>query len=542
MTRQFSIALSLCGLLIANSAVCADWPMWRHDANRSAAAIDTPLPAKLHLQWTREYATTRPAWQEDARVQFDHAYEPIVIGQTMLLSSAQTDSVTAIDTRTGVEKWRYFANGPVRFAPVATADKVYFGADDGVFYCLNLATGSLNWKFNAAPNPRKVLGNERLISVWPIRGGPVLHDGRIWFIAGVWPFEGAFLYSFEVDAAKSQPTVDVTTLPTDLLPQGYLAANSEGLFIPTGRGTVVEFEFASREFKKLPYESRGVTDYHVTLGEKWLFHGLRIYDTDNDHLTKYMMNRPVSAGQVCYDAQPSGALAATDLSKLVWTGKKDDSGRAIMEKDVSADWGVSSDDLLSATAFQPAIESHPVVMLRAGNRIYGHWDRVLFAVDIPTDSKRGSVSWTTTLPEQPTAMVVADGRLLVTTTAGAIYCYGQRQVEIQHRKRTPLDLAQTSQRVRVAQILEKTKAKAGYGVVLGAGSEELIDELLLQSALRLIVLDRDADRIDALRERFARSDLYGTRLVAYVGDPTTFSLPPYLANLVVMENQNNSHV
>jgi len=510
--------------------------MWRHDANRSAAAIETQLPAKLYLQWTREYAAPRPAWQEDVRVQFDATYEPIVVGQTMLVGSAQTDSVTAIDTHTGVEKWRFFTNGPVRFAPVATEGKVFFGADDGFFYCLNLATGSLNWKFNAAPNARKVLGNERLISVWPIRGGPVLHDDRIWFIAGVWPFEGAFLYSFAVEETATRPTVDVTTLPTDLLPQGYLAANSEGLFIPTGRGTAVEFEFASREFKKLPYESRGVTDYHVTLGEKWLFHGLRIFDTDNDHLTKYMLNRPVSAGQVCYDVQPSNAIAATDLSKLVWTGKKDDSGRAIMEKDASADWGVSSSDLLLATPFQPDAETHPVVAMRAGNRIYGYWDRMLFAVDIPVNSKRGSVSWTTTLPEQPASMLASDSRLFVTTNEGTVYCYGRDQVDIKYRKRRPVDLVKSPQKARVAEILEKTKATAGYGVVIGAESVDLIDELLLQSALRLIVLDTNADRIKSLRERYALSDLYGTRIVAYVGNPATFSLPPYLANLIISEN------
>jgi outer membrane protein assembly factor BamB len=535
MFRRSPILIGLIVILSASQASSADWPMWRHDANRSASAIDTHLSQKLYLQWTRQYATPRPAWQEDVRVQFDASYEPIVVGQTMLLSSAQTDSVTAIDTRTGTEKWRFFTGGPVRFAPVAAGGKVYFGADDGFFYCLDVATGKLNWKFSAAPNARKVLGNERLISVWPIRGGPVLRAGRIWFVAGVWPFEGAFLYSFEVAATDSQPTIDVTTLPTNLLPQGSLAANSEGLFIPTGRGEVVEFEFASRTFKKLNYESRGVTDYHVTLGDKWMFHGLRIYDTDHHHVTRYTMNRPVSAGSVCYECQPSGAIASTDLSKLVWSGKKDDAGRAIMQQEASAEWGITSQDILTATPYQPDPESRPVVALRAGNRLYGYWDRVLFAVDIPTDSKRGSVSWTTTLSEQPTAMLAADSRLYVASRDGTIHCYGGKEVQIEYFKRKPVDLAKTSQRTRVTQILEKTKSVAGYCLVIGAESHDLIDELLLQSALRLIVLDTDEDLIHALRERFAFSDLYGTRIVAYVGDLATFSPPPYLANLVIVE-------
>jgi outer membrane protein assembly factor BamB len=44
-----------------------------------------------------------------------------------------------------------------------------------------------------------VLGNERVISMWPARGGPVLKDGIIYFAAGVMPFEGVFIHA--VDAA-----------------------------------------------------------------------------------------------------------------------------------------------------------------------------------------------------------------------------------------------------------------------------------------------------------------------------------------------------
>ena len=97
-------------------------------------------------------------------------------------------------------------------------------------------------------------------------------------------------------------------------------------------------------------------------------------------------------------------------------------------------------------------------------------------------------------------------------------------------------MAKTPLRPHIRAVLEKTEASDGYAVVVGAESDELVDELLLQSNLRLIVIDPDEDRIEALRERFAFSDLYGTRIVGYVGDLATLSLPPYLANLVVVDN------
>src|SRR5207244_3392684 len=101
-----------------NVASAADWPMWRFDANRSAAA-PTALPAKLYLQWTREYTPLKPAWPDQDKMQFDIVREPVVMGQTLFLNSSRYDAVRALDTRTGAEKWTAFADGPVRFAPIA---------------------------------------------------------------------------------------------------------------------------------------------------------------------------------------------------------------------------------------------------------------------------------------------------------------------------------------------------------------------------------------------------------------------------------------
>lgn len=38
-----------------------------------------------------------------------------------------------------------------------------------------------------------VLGNERMISKWPARGGPVVHDGILYRAAGIWQSEGVFV-------------------------------------------------------------------------------------------------------------------------------------------------------------------------------------------------------------------------------------------------------------------------------------------------------------------------------------------------------------
>lgn len=60
-------------------------------------------------------------------------------------------------------------------------------------YCVELATGKLRWKHQVVPNERRLFGNRRLISVWPVRGGAVVAEGIVYFAAGVWPFEGVFV-------------------------------------------------------------------------------------------------------------------------------------------------------------------------------------------------------------------------------------------------------------------------------------------------------------------------------------------------------------
>jgi len=111
-----------------------DWPMWRYNAGRSGASGEQ-LASELHLQWVRELPSPKPAWPASQdRLQFDASYEPVVAGKTIFIGSMVSDSVTAYDTDTGAEKWCFYCDGPVRFAPVVYKNRLYFVSDDGYLY------------------------------------------------------------------------------------------------------------------------------------------------------------------------------------------------------------------------------------------------------------------------------------------------------------------------------------------------------------------------------------------------------------------------
>ena len=260
-----SMALFLFGLVAPAGA--ADWPMWRCDSARSGESSQA-LSDELHLLWTRQLPKHKPTYREP-RLQFDAGYEPIVLGKTMFVASSNDDSVTAYDTETGERKWKCFAEGPVRLAPAAWNARVFFGSDDGCLYCVTAGDGELLWKFQAVPSDRNVLGNGRLISVWPVRGGPVVHDGRVYFAAGVWPFEGVFIYCLDAESGAVIWRNDESSYLYGqyphaaealggVTPQGYLVVNDGELAVPCGQAVPATYDLATGKLLafKLPRPGR----------------------------------------------------------------------------------------------------------------------------------------------------------------------------------------------------------------------------------------------------------------------------------------------
>ena len=147
--------------------------MWRYDIGRTSSTPEE-LPTDLNLQWIVELEQPKSCWPyTQFRMLFDQSYEPVVMEALIFIPSMVRDRVTAHDINTGDLKWSYYADGPVRFAPIAWNGMVYFISDDSCLYCLDAPTGNLLWKFQGGPSKYKVLGNERLVSMWcrPWRSG-----------------------------------------------------------------------------------------------------------------------------------------------------------------------------------------------------------------------------------------------------------------------------------------------------------------------------------------------------------------------------------
>lgn len=505
-----------------------DWPMWRYDAGRRAASPEE-LPDHLYLQWVRELGVPRPAWPESQyKLRFDASYEPVVAGQTIFVGSMVADSITAYDTRTGAEKWRFYTDGPVRFAPVVYKDKLYVASDDGFLYCLNAEDGSLIRKFLGGPSDRKVLGNDRLIGMWPMRGGPVLYEDKIYFAAGIWPFMGIFIYAIDAETGEivwentgsgSTFTMQPHTSPAfaGVAPQGYMVATEDKLLVSGGRSVPAAYDRRTGQFLY----------YHLN---KYGKAGTSEVIASGDHFFNLGVVHKLSDG---LDVSKAPASVISDDAII---GRK--SADTITAYKLAPD-AKSAEQLWQAKVPLELNEIH----LKAGSRLYGsRAEGTVLAIDVPTDDEPADVSWQAKVDGEVWSMIAADGRLFVTTMEGRLHCFAGERIKTQRysSQDEPLETDRRQGKRKIREVLKMTDQKEGYCLVLGLGTGDLLYQLLSQTQLHIVALDPDADKVAAMRRELDDAGLYGPRAAVHVGDMMTTQLPPYMANLVVVEKLNEA--
>jgi len=556
--RVQAVLLLLC---LAAPSRAGDWPQWRCDANRSAATPHA-LPPELHLQWTRELPRLEPAWEDPVnrdRMPFDRVYEPVVVGATMFVGSSRSDSLTALDTRTGGVRWRVYADGPVRLPPVAWAGRVAFASDDGWLRCLDAETGELLWRVRGGPDGRKVLGNGRLVSAWPARGGPVLADGTIYFAASIWPFMGTFIHAVDAETGRSVWTQDGlgslwlnhphggSTSFGSVAPQGALAAVGERLLVPCGRSVPACLD--RRTGRLLYYHLAGSPGYdgtkradrkreggsHVSaIGGFFLNHrGLNtsLYDLATGEM-RAMWRRttyPVLTDAVCYlSGNPIVAIDLKATRKVTTVEKKNPkTGKVEEARKVRCEaptlWECEAD----ATG----------ALIEAGSRLYAGGKGAVTALDLPKDGGPPTVAWTRPVEGTVARLLAADGRLFAVTLEGRILAFGGEAAgPTSLRGTVERPLPSRSASILARAILGTTGVETGYCLVFGLRDRTLAREFVRHSALRAIAVGRDADEVERLRRRWDAEGVYGERLSAHAGDPLTFGAPPCLARLIVVDD------
>ncbi|MDA1049746.1 MAG: PQQ-binding-like beta-propeller repeat protein [Planctomycetota bacterium] len=515
-------------LLVTASLQADDWPMWRYNAARSNASPEA-LPDELHLSWTLELPKTRPAWPaSQTKLQFDSVHQPIVVGDLLVLGSTVHDSITAYETDSGEEAWRFYTEGPVRFAPAASRDRIYATSDDGYLYCLHASTGSLLWKVRGGPDDRRIIGNERLISMWPIRGGPVLIDDTVYFTAGIWPFMGIFVHAVDAETGRAKWINSETgsrwvTHPHgapsfgSIVPQGYLAAIGDRLLVPGGRSLPGVFDRKTGEMEYFDFGGKGSGGWSVVAHENF-------YVVEN---AAFAMQDGASLGSFPVDAMIGeiavGNVTAHDLSGAVRvTPALDRKGEQIekVELKPAVSWAVSSPDM-------------PVFMV-AGKRAYAGRDGIVAAFDIEAARQADKLlppQWSVSVEGTPLSMIAGDNKLFVITGTNVQCFSAAKTTAVGYAIPDPVQTLPKAIPI-VDAMLDRDPKPEGYALILGIGSLDVAEQLVARTDLHVVAVDSDADKVDALRRRMSLIGVSGTRVAAINRNLSALTLPPYFANVV----------
>jgi hypothetical protein len=147
----------------------ADWPTYRGDSARSGST-----------EWSGPLAP-KQLW----RVGLDGRLSAAsVAGGKVFVAQIDAHTVHALDAGSGKALWRFTAGGRIDSPPTLFGRLALFGSRDGWVYCLRASDGELVWRFLAAPQEINAVAYDQVESLWPVNGSVLVHNGIAYVAAG----------------------------------------------------------------------------------------------------------------------------------------------------------------------------------------------------------------------------------------------------------------------------------------------------------------------------------------------------------------------
>ena len=535
--------LIFAALLIAASVHGADWPTYRGNHARTAATAEN-LKFPLSENW--EYVPSQPhkqAWPEMANtatnhvemyrwlfgiappdigtdlfarpVQFDVSPQPTVVGGLVYAAFSSDDTVRAFDAVSGKIAWTFTAGGPTRFAPEIADGLAYIACDDGVLYCLDAKTGKEQWRYQHQYSSRMLIGNGRMISRQPLRGGVIVESGAVYLPVGMWPMEVSYVVCLDARTGETRwmgdnylayrNTHGAASNLAGLSTQGYMLFSQQDkwLFVSEGRTLPA---IINAENGNLISMTRTVISTNSGLGsdkavldlpnKRILFdmHSWAGKDKDGKELVGYAVaSAPLTlhrewTGEMAFKPDIAGAFRlryiAVDNGVYGWNyGKLS-----------GPDWNVSLPEKMQV-----------YTLIKAGDALILGGDGLLYAYS----AKDGSPLWQTPTDGKVYGLAVSAGRLIATTDRGNIHCYGAKAgtTSVIRDPAGPINDTATTWVADLLPKIEAARMTKGFALILGAPDAKSAEQLARKTALSVICALTDKTMADSERARLVNADL-----------------------------------
>nr|ADI18478.1 FOG: wd40-like repeat-protein [uncultured Verrucomicrobiales bacterium HF4000_13K17] len=435
------------------SVYAADWPTYRADASRSGVTAEQ-LTLPLWEAWKHQpLHAPRPAWRGPAkrdlynkvgvlknRQLFDHAFHVIADAGNVYFGSSADDQIHCLNAVTGKEKWTYFTEGPVRFAPTLHGGKLFVGSDDGHAYCIS-TDGKLIWRQRLAPRDYRIAGNNRIISAWPLRTGILVLDGVAYAGAGMFPSEVVHIVAFSAANGKDQWRATQTDLPA----QGYLLVSDDRVYVPGGRSNPVVLN--RTDGKRLRTVSGSGGTYALLTGNTLVFGPGRkgqlglVPGESKDIFATFAGNHMIVSGEKSY-LHADKELSVLDRVRYLKlegerkqvAAQREQLGKQLaqLRKQKSPELPNVQEQLIAvgrrldeiSTGMKACVLwrvdcAQPHALILAGKTLFAGGNGEVAAYSV-VDGKQ---VWAASVNGAALGLAVAHGRLLVSTEKGTIHCF-----------------------------------------------------------------------------------------------------------------------
>ena len=156
--------------------------------------------------------------------------------------------------------------------------------------------------------------------------------------------------------------------------------------------------------------------------------------------------------------------------------------------------------------------------------------------------------WSHPVEGRALGLAASNGRLVVCTDRGYIYCFANTNQENQSHKEPAKREAVIPEVIQsvAKEIISKSAIAEGWCVDIGAGNGDLAIALARRTKLNICCLVEDVARADAIRKQLQILGLLGARVSVHVGGLSQSPFPDQFANLIVssasMEGQLSAAV
>lgn len=398
----------------------ADWRTFRGN-NVCSAKTEAAVPETCTQLWEYSSGTNMTPTS------------PTASGGLVFLSGSD-GIIRALDSETGVEKWKVYTGGGIRIPPTVWKGRVFAGSGDGWVYSLEAKTGRLLWRFRAAPEERKIPVYGDLLSTWPAASGVLVEDGTAYFAAGITSYDGTHVYALDAESGKikwhnnSSGYLDPEA-KCGVSVQGHLLLNDEKLYLAGGTAVspavydINDGRCLNRADSLMLCESINLRGWELFLiGDRVLACGQPFYKHP-DHLvydvTSINKMFHTSSGErdviwwnnetlMCYPPVDRRLLNASVAE------------RTYPARHIIPIWGKL--DAVSSPFWEYKCEDSRAIAV-CGNAVVVAKDSEIIALSL----EDGKVLWQKPLPSPPVQWGIAvdsGGRIIVTLEDGRVLCFG----------------------------------------------------------------------------------------------------------------------